>query len=173
MARSGIDRQAIARMMREMQREFDKHPIRVPLETNGPAVRPRIAAGTTIYNGPVIYGSADGARLAWNNQTVDQGENHTEQVTSGFEPLARAVVRTLEQLRLAGLADEDEQAAEDVAREVLNQVTKPDPDRGAIKRGLRALKGVLAPVAIGLTNGAGEGAKEWAKTAIEQLDSPF
>lgn len=102
MARSRIDRQAIARMMREMQREFDKHPIHVPLETDGPAVRPG-ASGTTIYNGPVIYGSADGAQLAWNSQTVNQGENHIEQVTPGFEPVAQAVVSTLEQLSVAGL----------------------------------------------------------------------
>jgi hypothetical protein len=34
-------------------------------------------------------------------------------------------------------------------------------------------KGVLAPVALGLSRGAGDGAAEWAKTAISQLDVPF
>jgi hypothetical protein len=40
MARDGINRQAIAKMMRDIQREFDKHPIRVPVETDGPALPP-------------------------------------------------------------------------------------------------------------------------------------
>ncbi len=38
MPQSGIDKRAIAKMkmMRDIQREFDKHPIRVPLQTKGP-----------------------------------------------------------------------------------------------------------------------------------------
>jgi hypothetical protein len=174
MARSGINKQAIARMMRDIQREFDKHPIRVPLEADAPRVvpLPTTAAGN-IYNGPVIYGSADGAQLAWNNQTVDQTQVRTEQVAPGFELLAQAVVSTLLQLSVAGLEEEDQQAAEDAANEVLAQVTRPDPDRGKVKRALSALKGALAPVALGLRSGAGDGAREWAKTAIEQLGTPF
>ena len=67
MPRSGINKQAIAKMMREMQREFDRHPIRLPLETEGPVARDGTTTGKTVYNGPVIYGSADGAQLAWSN----------------------------------------------------------------------------------------------------------
>ena len=173
MTRSGIDKHAIAKIMREMQREFDKHPIRVPLETEGLIARDGTAMGNTVYNGPVIYGSADGAQLAWNNQTVDQTQNQTQQVAPGFEALAQAVVSTLHQLDLLGLAEEDEVAAQDAAREVLTEITRAAPDQGRIRRGLSMLKGVLAPVAIGLSTGAGEGAQEWAKTAIEQLGTPF
>ena len=71
-------------MMRDIQREFDKHRIRVPIETERPQVPNGTPVGNTIYNGPVIHGSADGARLAWNNQTVDQTQNHTEQVAPGL-----------------------------------------------------------------------------------------
>ena len=174
MARSGINKQAIARMMRDIQREFDKHPIRVPLEAEAPSVLPpSAAAGNTIYNGPVIYGSADGAQLAWNNEAVDQTQVRMEQVAPGFELLAQAVVSTLQQLSVAGLEEEDQQAAEDAANEVLAQVTQPVPDRGKVTRALSALKGALAPVALGLRAGAGDGAREWAKTAIEQLGTPF
>jgi hypothetical protein len=173
MTRSGIDKQAIAKMMRGIQREFDRHPIRIPLEVDGPTLPSAPAVGNTVYNGPVIYGSADGAQLAWNNQTVKQNQNHAEKVAPGFELLAQAVVSTLQQLAVAGLTEEDEQAAEEAANEVLAQVTQPEPDRATIRRGLSALKGALAPVAIGLVNGVGDGAREWASTAIEQLGTPF
>ena len=53
------------------------------------------------------------------------------------------------------------------------EVTQPQPDRGKIRRAINALKGFLAPIATGLARGGGQGAQEWAKTAIEQLGSPF
>ncbi len=182
MPQSGIDKRAIAKMMKDIQREFDKHPIRVPLQTKGPRFQrsgPGFYSGgieergITVYNGPVIQGSADGAQLAWGNQTVNQTVNRTEQIAPGFEAIAQAVVGTLEQLPGAGLSEEDQADAEATANEVLVEVTQPDPDRGTIRRALSALKGYLAPVATGLAQGGGEGAQEWAKTAIEQLGTPF
>lgn len=164
-----INRQAIARMMSDVQREFDKHPIRVPVEAD----EGQLTAGQTVYNGPVIFGDANGAQLAWGNETVNQSQQHAEQIAPGFEVLAQAVVRTMDGLPRAGLAAEDEQAAEEAAKEVLDELTQPQPDSGRIRSGLAALKGVLAPLAIGLTAGARDGAREWAKTAIEQLGAPF
>ena len=115
-----------------------------------------------------------GAQLAWGNQTVNQQMgNRTEQIAPGFEAISQAVVGTLEHLRDVGLSDEDLRDAEAAANEVLGEVTQPEPDRGKIRRALSALKGFLAPVATGLSTGAGEGAQEWAKTAIEQLGTPF
>jgi hypothetical protein len=181
MPQGGIDKRAIARMMKDIQREFDKHPIKVPLRTERPRVQrsgfytgglPE-ELGTTVYNGPVIMGNADGAQLAWGNQTVNQTINQTEQIAPGFEVIAQAVVGTLEQLPAAGLSEEDQADAEATANEVLVEVTQPAPDRGKIRRALSALKGYLAPVATGLVVGGGEGAQEWAKTAIEQLGMPF
>jgi hypothetical protein len=173
MARDGINRQAIAKMMRDIQREFDKHPIRVPIETDGPALPTGTTFGSAIYNGPVIHGDVTGAQLAWGNQTVHQTQNQTQQIAPGFEAPAQAVVRTLEQLPAVGLAEQDQQDAEGAARDVLTEVTQSAPDRRKIRRALSALKGLLAPVATGLAAGAGEGAQEWAKTAIEQLGKPF
>lgn len=74
MAPSGINKQVIARMMRDIQREFDKHPIRVPLEADAPRVLPlpTTAAGN-IYNSPVIYGSADGAGMEQPDGRSDPG----------------------------------------------------------------------------------------------------
>jgi hypothetical protein len=180
MPQSGIDKRAIAKMMKDIQREFDRHPIRVPLQADGRTLQrggfytgglPEPA--TTIYNGPVIQGNADGAQLAWGNQTVNQTINRTEQIAPGFEAIAQAVVRTLEQLPAAGLSNEDLQDAEATANEILTEVTQPEPNRSKLRRALSALKGFLAPVATGLAVGGGEGAQEWAKTAIEQLGLPF
>ncbi len=161
-------------MTREIQREFDKHPIRVPVQADPPAPPGGLGmGGTTIFNGPVIHGSADGAQLAWGNDTVHQVQNPTEHIAPGFEAVAQAVVKTLTQLSGAGLAEDDRQEAEAAARDVLAEVTQPEPDRGKIRRALSSLKGFLAPVAMGLAEGGAEGAHEWARMAIEQLGKPF
>jgi hypothetical protein len=173
MTRVSINKREIARMMQEIQREFDKHPIRVPVQTDGSIPAGTAPGHTTIYNGPVIHGNADGAQLAWGNQTVHQTQHRTEQVAPGFEAIAQAVVSTLAGLPEVGLAEDDQLDAEAAANEVLDEVTRPEPDRGKIRRALAALKGFLAPVAAGLLTGGAEGAQGWARTAIEQLGSPF
>ena len=129
-----------------MQREFDKHPIRVPVEVDDPELPAMARFGTTIYNGPVIHGDANGAQLAWGNETISQtAMNRTEQITPGFEAIAQAVVRTLEQLPAVGLPEEDQQDAEIAANEVLVEATQPQPDRGKMRRALTALKGRTTP----------------------------
>jgi hypothetical protein len=163
----GVNHDSIARMMQEIQESFDRHPIRVPVNADRPV------PGTTIYNGPVIHGDASGARLAWGNHDVDQSQTETQQIASGFEPIAQAVARTLEQLSVAGLSQQDQEDAEAAADEVLSEVTRSEPNQGRIRRALAALKHLLTPVAAGVMAGAGEGAQEWAKSAIEHLHLPF
>jgi hypothetical protein len=175
MASVSINHQEIARMMREIQREFDKHPIRVPVQADPPVLPGSLVRGTTtIYNGPVIHGNANGAQLAWGNDNVYQTQIRTEQVAPGFEAIAQAVVKTLEGLAGASLAEDDRQDAEAAARDVLVEVTQSAPNRGKIRRALSSLKGFLAPIAMGLAEGGAEGsAHEWARMAIEQLSRPF
>ena len=57
-----INRHAIAEMMGEIQREFDKHPIRVPIEANDPDATEIHAVHHTTYSGPVINIQGDRAR---------------------------------------------------------------------------------------------------------------
>ena len=71
------------------------------------------------------------------------------------------------------VAKEDHREAEAVATEILEEVTRPEPNRGLVKRGVMALKGFLAPIVAGLSTGAAQGVQEWARTAIGQLDAPF
>jgi hypothetical protein len=125
----------------------------------------------TEYTGPVFVISGNGAQLAWNNNRVVQ--NQTEQIAPGFEALAEAVAAILPQLHQLGLGPDDRADAEQTAEEILAETTKPEPDRSRIKRALTALKGIFAPVATGLVTGAGEGAEELAKNAIEALGAPF
>lgn len=170
-----INKRGIAKMMRDTQKEFDKHPIKVPVNVDGPN-RPASNATpgpTTINYGPVIHGSADGAQLAWNNSgTVDQSQNSSEQqIASGFELLAQALISTREGLSDLGLVDEDLMDAQAAADDALAEVTQPEPDRSKLRRAVAALKGFLAPVATGLAAGAGAGAQEFARTAVEQLGS--
>jgi len=168
-----INKQGIAKMMREMQREFDKHRIKVPVETDSSALPTPSTASHTTYNGPVIHIHGDRAQLAWDNHEVKQSQAHVEQVAPGYEALAQALVSTLQQLSSAGLDDDDRTTTEVTVNGVLAEVTKPEPDRGAIKRSLALIKGLLAPIALGTATGAGEGAQEWARTAIEQLGNAF
>ncbi len=177
-----INKGEIERMAREIQREFDKHPITVGVQAKGTPYA--IAAGretqihlqheppagqTTIYNGPVFLGSADGAQLAWNNQTANQAQNRTEQVSPGYEALAAAVVKTLEDLPAAGLNEDDLADANEVGQEILAEVVKPEPDQRKLKKAVAALKGYLSPLLVGAVAGAAAGAHQWAQTAIEQL----
>jgi hypothetical protein len=65
MAEVSINKQEIARMTREIQREFDKYSIRVPVQVDSPVPPGGFATGsTTIFNGPVIHGDANGAKPA-------------------------------------------------------------------------------------------------------------
>lgn len=150
------------------------HQLRPRQSANGTITDPFTGSGSTVnYNGPVIQGDANGARLAWGNQDVDQSQTDTQQIAPGFEPIAQAVTKTLEQLSMAGLSERDQEDAEEAAKEVLTEVTQPEPNQGKIRRALAALKHLLAPVTAGAAAGAGAGAQQWARTAIEHLQLPF
>ena len=124
------------------------------------------------YNAPVFQGSAArGAQIAWNNQTVNQTQNTAKRVTPGYEDVAQVVADTLAQLSNLQLPEEDFEDAAVTGDEILTEVVSEEPDRGKIRRGLAALKGLLLPVATQAVAGAGEGAHELAKTAIEHLGS--
>lgn len=107
-----INKRGIERFTRELQKEFDKHPIRVDVGT-GPPELPDISHGATVtYNGPVIFGSADGAQLAWNNGAVCQSRTgESQQIAEGFEALANVVAEILRQLPATGLDNKDQALA--------------------------------------------------------------
>jgi hypothetical protein len=171
-----VNKQGIAKMMREIQREVNRHPVTVPVQAEPPTSAPWVARAasevTNIY-GPVILGDANGAQLAWGNQSVSQVQNGAQTIASGFEDIAAAVAQVVLEIPGSGLEDEAQERMAEPASEVLNEVVEAEPDKGKIRAAVDRIKGVLAPVALGLSRGAGDGAAEWAKTAISQLDVPI
>jgi hypothetical protein len=163
MAKSGINRQEIARMARDIQREFDKHPIRVPVEANVA----RGVASQNVYNGPVFFGDANGAQLAWNNEVADQRQ--IREVAPGFEQTAAVVADVLRDVARAQLPEEQRLLAEECGREVLDEVTSDAPQQSKVGRGIAVLRGVFAPIALGAHAGVGDAARAWARTAVERL----
>lgn len=163
-----INKQAIERMTREIQREFDKHPISVPVQAHSPELQER---GTTVYNGPVVNVHGDRAQISWGNRDVYQGRTEQQEIAPGFEAITQALVSTLGHLAEVGLDEEERSTAEQAANEVLGEVTKGHPDSGVVKRGVAVVKGILAPLALGVRAGVSDSAREWAKTAVEQLTS--
>ncbi len=178
MAGSGfkINRQGIRKMMNEIQREMDKHPVkaRVESDTSGLSLGSgSILGGGNIFNGPVIHGDLNNAQLAWGNTSVNQTQ-HTEgqQIAPGFEAIAQAVVDALRQLPTMGVSEEDIEDAAAAGEEVLNEVVQTDPDRGRIRRAVAALKGYFAPIATGaIAAGAGAGSEDAARAVIENLST--
>jgi hypothetical protein len=79
--------------------------------------------------------------------------SRTEQIAPGFEAIAQAVVRTLEQLPLVGLPEDDQREAEAAANEILVEVTQPEPKPGKIRRAIAVLKGVPCADSDGIVQG--------------------
>ncbi|WP_181275213.1 hypothetical protein [Brevibacterium oceani] len=164
-----INKQGIRKMTREIEREFAKNPVKVPLEADPRAVS--LPAATTVHNyhGPVVTVSGDHAQIAWGDGEVHQTQNRVEQVAPGYEELARLVTDLLANLPTFSLDEADEAEIRSNAETVLNEVTKVEPDQGVIKRGLTMLKGILAPVGAGLGRAVTEESAEAAREVIEGL----
>ncbi|MFE2757943.1 hypothetical protein ACFXGA_38665 [Actinosynnema sp. NPDC059335] len=169
-ARDGIDRRALDKFTRNLQREFDKRPIRIAVEADMPEL-PQVGGATVNnYNGPVFNGDVSGAQIAWNNDTVTQNQQHTTStVAPGYEELAKFVTDLLRQLPQLGLDEQDLQDAEAAGNDILTEVTQPEPEKGRVRRAITALRGVLAPVATGAVAGLAAGAQDFAQTAITGL----
>lgn len=171
MTRVEINFEGIAAMKRDLQEAFDRSgPIRIPVFADVPeGLSP---GGITINNfgdGPVVQG--DGAQIAYGNQHVTQtfASGHDSRV----QTLIEAVRRILEVLPDAGLDADDHAAAARAADDLLAEASIEQPDTGRVRKALTLLKGHLAPLAIalsaGATHGAGSGADQAAREAIEHL----
>lgn len=170
-----INKPGIAKMMREIQRETDRHPVKVPIEAEPPELLgfTQLAGEVTNYYGPVIHGDANNAQLAWMNGSSSQVQDNAQQIASGFEEVAAAVADLIQQIPGSGVGEDVQEHIQEPAADILNEVVEAEPDKGKVRAALERIKGVLAPVALGMSRGAGDGAADWAKNAISQLDVPF
>ena len=147
------------------------------MEVETPALPP-LGQGSTVnnYHGPVFNGDANGAQIAWNNDTVTQNQQNVaaSDVAPGFEELAKLVTELLQQLPQVGLAEQERHDTEEAANEVLKEITgtaAPEPAR--LRRAINFLRGALSPIGGGLISGLANGAQEWAKAAIAALTTLF
>ncbi|MGP5054393.1 hypothetical protein ACTXJ3_04675 [Brachybacterium paraconglomeratum] len=164
-----INKQGIRQMTREIEREFAKNPVRVPLQADPSSVQLPPATTVNNYNGPVVTVTGDHAQLAWNNHDVVQTQESTEQIAPGYEELADLVTRLLASLSSLRLDPEDETEAQASSETILREVVKANPDRGIIKRSVTMLKGLLAPVAAGISKAVTQESSEAAQQMIESL----
>jgi hypothetical protein len=128
--------------------------------------------GSQNYYGAVVQGNADGAQFAWNNQQVTQNSSGGV-VNNNFKEFAEIIESILSSLPQYELSADDASDARDVADEILAEVVKPEPDPRFLRRARASIIGFLAPVAAGASTGAGEGAQQLARQAIESLGAAF
>lgn len=165
-----LNKPGINSMMKEIQREFDKHPIHIPVNADSPGLK---IVGDT-YNAPVINVQGDNTQIAWDNKNVNQTNSiSTDNITPGYEPLSQAVVSILKEIRSSGLDAQEIEEVERSGHEILAEVIKEQPDQGVIKRAATYMKGLLAPLvtrsAESAAEGLGDGVYDWASTGIEAL----
>ncbi|AXK90084.1 MULTISPECIES: hypothetical protein [Actinomycetes] len=163
-----INRRGIQQMSREIQREFAKNPVRVPIEMEAGGVYPP-AANITNYNGPIVTVHGSHAQLAWNNGTVHQGQAHSDQIAPGYEELAATLAELLATLPRFPLADDETTEVREHTETILAEVVNEEPDPGIVKRGLTMIKGLLSPIAAGVTAAATDESAQAAREVIQRL----
>jgi hypothetical protein len=164
-----INKRGIRQMTREIEREFAKNPVRVPLQVDPSGVQLPPATTVNNYNGPVVTVTGDHAQISWNNHDVTQSQEVAEQVSPGYEELADLVTRLLASLHELTLGPDDETEARATSETILREVVKAEPDKGIVKRGVTMLKGLLAPVASGVTKAVTQESADVAQKMIESL----
>lgn len=165
-----INKQAIAKMQRELQREFDKHPIRVPINAERPEAFGQ--PGTTTvnhYHAPVVTVHGDRAQVAWGDGEVHQDQGSVSQVMPGYEEVARLTAEVLAKLDEFVLTADEAQDARDNGELLLAEVVKPEPDKGLLRRAATMLRGLLASAATGVNQAVTAESADLARKAIASL----
>lgn len=163
-----INKAGIRAMAREIEQEFAKNPIRVPLTTDTSGVLTPGASITT-YNGPVVTVNGNDAQIAWGNDAVTQTNSRVDTIAPGYEEFARivtALLANIDQFPLDALAADDARENGELA---LAEVVKTSPDPGILRRAITMIRGVLAPVAAGLSEAVTDETAEAARKVIDAI----
>lgn len=165
-----INKRAIAKFQKDIQREFDKRPIQVPINADtGTASGASQPSTVNHYHGPVVTVNGDQAQIAWGDGTITQGQGDVSQITEGYEDLARVVADILSKLGELSLSDEDAEDVKETADVLLAEVVKAEPEKGVIRRGTKMMKALLASATIGVNQAVTTESAEYAREAIEAL----
>ncbi|QCP08433.1 hypothetical protein [Micrococcus luteus] len=175
--RSGVDRNAIRRIARQIERdfnkEFERRPLRIPVEheiaPGSPQPHPHVV---NHYAGPVVTINGDHAQVAWNGGTNIGHREESQTVTPGFEQVAKVVSDVLAQADALELEEDERLELQQTGEEILTEVVKEEPDTGAIRRTLRTLKGFLAPaLTAGASAAVSTEAQEAAQAAFDAIQA--
>lgn len=165
-----INERGMKDMERQLQRRVAKMSIKVPVTAVPADVASFGGGGATVvnnYHAPVVTVNGDNAQLAWNSESVNQSQ--TSEIAEGYSPLAAAVSELLASLEALGLGEDDAKAVQDESHAVLTEVTKAEPDAEVVKRKVVTLRGLLAPVLIGVSNAVTGESAETARDLLEKL----
>ena len=154
-------------LQRRLQKEFDKRPMTIPVQTDPRSVVPPAASVVNNYHGPVVTVNGDRAQIAWDNESVTQ--NQTSDIAPGYEDLARLLTELLAELEGFALTPDDHRAVTDEAEAMLAEVTKEKPDVSLLRRGATFVKGLLAPIATGVAKATTEASTKLAGQYIHTL----
>lgn len=165
-----INKQAIAKLNKELEREFAKTPVKVPVVAD-PARGSIAPQSSTVnhYYGPTVTVNGNHSQIAWGDGGISQAQGNISQITEGYEDVADVVAGILSKLDSLPLNANENEDARSSAEELLAEVVKPEPDKGIIRRGATMLKGVLAPVAAGVNQAATSESADYARKAIEAI----
>ncbi|WP_065246988.1 hypothetical protein [Dermabacter vaginalis] len=171
-----INKKVMRNLTREIERDFAKNPVRVPLRADHSTVALPAAKTVNNYHGPVVFTvNGDNAQVAWGNQSSTQVQKHADQVAAGYEQLAELLTDILANLPTFQLDGTDGEVLRENANLVLQEVVKSEPDQSVVRRGVTLIKGLLAPLSAGIGKAVTEEAVEAARQAIYALGSslPF
>ncbi len=158
-----INKGAIADLMREVQKEFDKHPITARIDG-------AVSGGNvTNYHGPVYVTAGGHAQVAFGSASL-VNRDETRPVAQGYEDLAERITTLLTEIS-DYMSEDDAREAREFGSELLSEVTTEEPNTAKVSRLIAALKGALAAVAVGAANGLGSEAATWATEAIRALST--
>lgn len=100
---------------------------------------------------------------------MTQGQTNVQQVATGYEEVADLVTRLLAGVATFKLDPQDQDELVEASESILHETVKDQPDRGVVRRGVTMLKGLLAPVASGISKAVTEETAEMARDLITSL----
>lgn len=97
--------------------------------------------------------------------------DNSTSVAPGYEEIARILHDLLATLPRLPVPEPDQEALRDEAAAVLGEVVSVEPDRRLIKRALNSIRGLLAPLVIGVNQAVTAESAEFARHTIDQITS--
>lgn len=164
-------------LQKGIDQETRRHPVRIPIQTEGHSRSSRSpfstgpTMNTTNYHGPVTVGDGNHVQVASGNTgPVEQHLDDTE-IPADYAALVQAVNQLISYLPALGLDEDSIHQIEKESEVVFAEVVRDTPDRGLLSRTVTMLKGLLASVSAGVGAAATDESRELASGLIRQFEA--